>query len=58
MSGEKVVQLDLRKLLQKVSASSHLYIFLQLDEKILCFFSTSHCDVNNADRKRVPDDYQ
>ena len=35
MSSEKVVKEDLRKLFQKVLASYHLYIFLQLDEKIL-----------------------
>ena len=35
MSSEKVVKEDLRKLLQKVPASYHLYICLQLDEKIL-----------------------
>ena len=53
----------------KVPASYHLYIFFQLNEKILslkhfAFFfyvRTCHsyqCDVNNADRKRAPDKYQ
>ena len=42
MSSEKVVQEDLRKLLQKVPASYHLYIFLQLiDEKNLRFTTFS-----------------
>ena len=32
MSSEKVVREDLRKLLQKIPASYHLCIFIQLDD--------------------------
>ena len=48
MSSEKVVQGNLCKLFQKVPASFHLYIFIQLDEKSRLQHSAvcTHLDVS------------